>query len=1834
MKKYLILFLFFFQTVAHAQLTQLLHMYESESGFCSCIERDNNGFIYTAGRIGKNAIAASGDTIRNKGMFLTKMNSSGIEIWRMNNIKGEEITPRSILIDDASNIYVVGNFYDTMKVGAQMFTTVISHARKFFIAKYNSNGNFKWIKVSSSDESFIYSADIRNNSLFLAGGFSNTFNYYGNNLTSAGATDICILKLDTAGIWVSGSRYGGIGLDNASKIKTDNNGNIFVCGEYSASFLISTFSLIAHGYQDCFLMKLNASMNVSWVKTAGSTAYDEMRSLAIDSSGNIFVVGRSGNYTFFIDPNVSTLNFNNYRSGFIAEFDSNGVYLKLATTINSGNTIDIDLINNNPVVCGRARPGAQIPLDSSIPFSLSNIQCNGYFILLDQNLNALSIGKYSAALASNTERCFRVLNNGNNSFLIGGFCGSDVKMPDSTYFHSSTIYSNGLNGGSVFLQKINVPHLTVTPSDTLILPTIYSTYHPLNLILNFSGQGLSPSASEVKLGYPKTVNANYYFEGYGNLNLNTVTVTSSLNNPTSGSGSYFLNLNFSDKNIMIRSENQLNYCSSFSGSIAGPSVICAGDTITVTAYQFYQNYIWYPEASVITQNQNVITSVPSSNATYIYTAHSGSNCAFGTKAVNVNNQSLAHISLFNTSTSGCNPIHFSYEVFNCVSLSGGVFVYFYKNGILTSSSTSASGVFTATTVGDYYVRAVSGCGWDVYSDTIHITSIIPTITSAGTLVSSLTYMCNGSSAHLALTNHPVNIYYEWYYNNYIIPNANQDTLNVNQTGTYYVRVYNQCGNYVTSNYAYLNPLGVPSVYISTSSMIQGCSGSNVIFNSSYVNYGNGTLIFQWYRDGVTISGATLNNYTTNQSGNYTLRINHACGSTYSNIISVHLNNPVVASIGTTGLTSLCSGQSALLTASPGIDYQYQWRFNGIDVLDSTGLSFIATQQGSYTCLVSNFCNSNLSNALNISVAPSLPDSIETNDSLNICPGQTVTFNALFISGINYLWYRNGNPVNGATGNTYQTSISGVYSCRFSNQCGTIFSNNLILSSFNLTNIIYAPNGSNLCPGDSVYLFATANNQLSYQWKLNGSNISGGTHNFYYATTTGVYSCEFSSISCGTFNSTVISVNVFQLSSLVITSSQGNVLCPGVTVDLIAPSGSGFLFQWLSGNVVISGATNSVYSTQQQGTYSCIIQSNCLSDTTNALVLSAGSAQPSISISFSGNDTICSNTSSLLISNGINVTSYQWMFNGINISGATNSTYSAQVQGVYQCQAQNYCGSLTSNGLQLHVISVPVSTVTLSGDSIFCEGESTVLSVAGNPAFNYQWYHDGIQISGATNNQDVVSGGGSYFCYTQSPCGNYFSQTINITVNATPPIPSFSISGNLLSCLSSAVSYQWYFNGVAIFGAINQNYQATQAGFYTVEVFNNSGCSSIAIPLYYSSQSFIPVTSFSYSATQICVGECITFSDNSSNQPNYWNWSFQGGSPAISIQANPTVCFNQSGLYNVQLITGNFYGYDTLMLMQLVNTSSIPTAIITQHDDTLFTTSGLLQYQWLLNGSAISGATNYFYIANTSGNYKVFVESGGGCSNTTPFNYSFTAKPFAALNLSDNNICEGDCISLTDISTNQPTSWHWILPGTSIGNTNSQNPNVCYNQAGAFDVTLISSNATGSDTLVMNNLVTVNALPVTPAISLSGNILSTTLYSSYQWYLNGNIINGAIYQQIIILNYGNYSVAVTDSFGCSSQSIEFNFTGAEDLTANEFRIVIAPNPADDLINVSFSNYSISSNVRLVLLNELGQVMQSKIILLKTGTTNEIINSANLASGCYILEIKGENNTYTKKIVVAH
>jgi len=190
------------------------------------------------------------------------------------------------------------------------------------------------------------------------------------------------------------------------------------------------------------------------------------------------------------------------------------------------------------------------------------------------------------------------------------------------------------------------------------------------------------------------------------------------------------------------------------------------------------------------------------------------------------------------------------------------------------------------------------------------------------------------------------------------------------------------------------------------------------------------------------------------------------------------------------------------------------------------------------------------------------------------------------------------------------------------------------------------------------------------------------------------------------------------------------------------------------------------------------------------------------------------------------------------------------------------------------------------------------------------------------------------------------------------------------------------NGSGYLAVINDpNVLGTGCNFQDNAVFLGTGISQLGLPGNVASlfaSNLLPSAIFS-SQNHICPGTCTNFTNLSINATSFL-WSFTGANPSTSTDVDPTnICYNAPGQYDVQLIASNANGSDTLLLHNYITVYPYPAPQgILQNGDTLFANQGGVTYQWYHDGVLVPGATDYFYVASTGGNYNVVATDANGC----------------------------------------------------------------------------------------------------------------------------------------------------------------------------------------------------------------------------------------------------------------
>jgi PKD repeat protein len=183
----------------------------------------------------------------------------------------------------------------------------------------------------------------------------------------------------------------------------------------------------------------------------------------------------------------------------------------------------------------------------------------------------------------------------------------------------------------------------------------------------------------------------------------------------------------------------------------------------------------------------------------------------------------------------------------------------------------------------------------------------------------------------------------------------------------------------------------------------------------------------------------------------------------------------------------------------------------------------------------------------------------------------------------------------------------------------------------------------------------------------------------------------------------------------------------------------------------------------------------------------------------------------------------------------------------------------------------------------------------------------------------------------------------------------------------------------------------------------------------------------------------------------------------------------------------------------------------------------------------------------------------------PINNTFPNASF----FTPNHICPGTCTDFTNYSTNA-TSFTWNFQGGSPSVSTEMNPvNICYSTPGQYDVTLIATSNYGSDTLYLDNFITVYQYPSPQGIIQSGDTLfANGGAQSYQWYQDGNLIPGATESYYVASASGDFNIVAADNNGCEVEAAIFDvIAGLTPALSKGEGVSVFPNPVNESLSVT-------------------------------------------------------------------
>ena len=201
---------------------------------------------------------------------------------------------------------------------------LVSTSADVFVARYNSVGAHIWSKLlggGNLDYAYDVAVDTSSDEIVVVGTFGNSTNWGGANLSAKGTYDAVLAKLDKDGQHKWSESFGGDSSTYIKSIAIDSSGNIAAVGYHWGASDYGGGTLQSVGGTDVVVARYDKYGAPLWSKQVGGASNDYAPAVAVDSASSVVVVGYFQGTADF--GGGALLSFGGY-DGFVAKYTKDG----------------------------------------------------------------------------------------------------------------------------------------------------------------------------------------------------------------------------------------------------------------------------------------------------------------------------------------------------------------------------------------------------------------------------------------------------------------------------------------------------------------------------------------------------------------------------------------------------------------------------------------------------------------------------------------------------------------------------------------------------------------------------------------------------------------------------------------------------------------------------------------------------------------------------------------------------------------------------------------------------------------------------------------------------------------------------------------------------------------------------------------------------------------------------------------------------------------------------------------------------------------------------------------------------------------------------------------------------------------------------------------------------------------------------------------------------------------------------------------------------------------------------------------------------------------------
>ncbi len=252
------------------------------------------GDCYVAGSFAGDVTFGTAQTGNKKGrsLFVARYDSDGMLIWSQLAGNGRSQSGHQIAVDTSGNCYVCGYITGLLELDGQQVGTD-TNVQDIFLAKLSPAGKLIWSANSGGQANGLSTgvAVDQQGNCYLTGMFKNKATFGKTVMTSKGAHDIFVARINADGSPAWAYTGGGEKIDYGLGIAADQAGNCYITGEFSEDVHFLGKHHTNLGGRDLFIARFAPDGKPDWLEILGGDKSDLSYAIAVDKDQNCFVSG-------------------------------------------------------------------------------------------------------------------------------------------------------------------------------------------------------------------------------------------------------------------------------------------------------------------------------------------------------------------------------------------------------------------------------------------------------------------------------------------------------------------------------------------------------------------------------------------------------------------------------------------------------------------------------------------------------------------------------------------------------------------------------------------------------------------------------------------------------------------------------------------------------------------------------------------------------------------------------------------------------------------------------------------------------------------------------------------------------------------------------------------------------------------------------------------------------------------------------------------------------------------------------------------------------------------------------------------------------------------------------------------------------------------------------------------------------------------------------------------------------------------------------------------------------------------------------------------------------